>query len=81
MNNVVEQDVIERTLERESAVLSIKNDTKINEGRGKGSGAPTFRGSRQEKSAVLGLALTQRTGKQDALLSFSHREKPITGIS
>ena len=39
MNNVVEQDVIERTLERESAVLSIKNDTKINEGRGKGSGA------------------------------------------
>lgn len=42
---------------------------------------PTFRGSRQEKSAVSGLALTQRTGKQDALLSFSHREKPITGIS
>ena len=39
MNNVVEQDVIKRTLERESTVLSIKNDTKINEGRGKGSGS------------------------------------------
>lgn len=81
MNNVVEQDVIERTLERESAMLSIKNDTKINEGRGKGSGASYLPWIQTREISSVGTCSNPKDWKTDALLSFSHREKPITGIS
>ena len=56
------------------------NASKIEEGRGKGSGASYKPWIQTRKSAAVEPVQILKTGKQGVQLSFSHKERPISGI-